>query len=556
MADNELTKSLNFIEHIIETDISNGKYAGKVQTRFPPEPNGFLHIGHAKSIYLNFGLAKKYNGLCNLRFDDTNPETEETAYITSIENDVKWLGFEWDDREFFASDYFNQLYEYAVQLIKIGSAYVDDQPAYAISKQRGAPTKPGIESPFRGRSMKENLALFERMMKGEYEEGEKVLRAKIDMSSPNMHMRDPVIYRIKNARHHRTGDKWKVYPTYDWAHGLSDSIEGVTHSLCTLEFEVHRPLYDWILEQLEVFQPQQIEFARLNLSYTITSKRKLFQLVDNNIVSGWDDPRMPTISGLRRRGYTSNAIRNFCDKIGVAKRDGLVDVALLEHSIREDLNENSSRAMAVLKPLKLIIENYDQQSEELEAINNPQNPDAGIRKLIFTKELYIEKDDFMINPPKKYFRLGPDRMVRLKFAYIIKCVGYETGEDGKVSLVRCVYFPESRSGQDTSGIKVKSTIHWVAVDHAIDSEIRLYDRLFLDENPGNVKDTDFMDLINHNSLEIIKSAKLEKGLSSAKAGDRFQFERKGYFTTDPDSIPERLVFNRTVTLRETRQKMN
>jgi len=556
MADNELTKSLNFIEHIIETDISNGKHAGKVQTRFPPEPNGFLHIGHAKSICLNFGLAKKYNGLCNLRFDDTNPETEETAYITSIENDVKWLGFEWDDREFFASDYFNQLYEYAIQLIKIGSAYVDDQPAYAISKQRGAPTKPGIESPFRGRSMQENLALFEGMMKGEYAEGEKVLRAKIDMSSPNMHLRDPVIYRIKNARHHRTGDKWQVYPTYDWAHGLSDSIEGVTHSLCTLEFEVHRPLYDWILEQLEVFQPQQIEFARLNLSYTITSKRKLFQLVDNNIVSGWDDPRMPTISGLRRRGYTSNAIRNFCDKIGVAKRDGLVDVALLEHSIREDLNENSSRAMAVLEPLKLIIENYDQQSEDLEAINNPQNPDAGKRKLTFAKELYIEKDDFMIDPPKKYFRLGPDRMVRLKFAYIIKCVGYETDEDGKVSLVRCVYFPESRSGQDTSGIKVKGTIHWVAVDHAIDSEIRLYDRLFLDKNPGNAKDNDFLDLINPNSLRLIESAKLEKGLSSAKAGDRFQFERKGYFTTDPDSTSERLVFNRTVTLRETWQKFN
>jgi len=414
--------------------------------------------------------------------------------------------------------------------------------------------KPGIESTFRGRSIKENLALFEGMMKGKYDEGTKVLRIKLDMSSPNMHMRDPVIYRIKNVSHHRTGNNWHVYPTYDWAHGLSDSIEGITHSLCTLEFEAHRPLYDWILDQLEVFMPQQIEFARLNLSYTITSKRKLFQLVDKNVVSGWDDPRMPTISGLRRRGYTSNAIRNFCDKIGVAKRDGLVDVALLEHSIREDLNENSPRAMAVLEPLKLIIENYDQQSEELDAINNPQNPDAGKRKLIFAKELYIDKDDFIIDPPKKYFRLGPDRMVRLKFAYIIKCVGYETDVDGKVSLVRCVYFPESKSGQDTSGIKVKGTIHWVAVNHAINSEIRLYDRLFLDENPGNAKDNDFLDLINPNSLRVIESAKLEKGLSSAKAGDRFQFERKGYFITDPDSTSEKLVFNRTVTLRETWQK--
>lgn len=546
----EKAKSLNFIEQIVEHDLEVGKHPS-IHTRFPPEPNGYLHIGHAKSICLNFGLALKYGGKTNLRFDDTNPATEETEYVEAIKRDVKWLGFEWEEREFFASDYFDQLHAFAIQLIKKGKAYVDDSTQEEISEMRGKPTAPGVESPYRNRPIEENLDLFERMTNGEFEEGSRVLRAKIDMTSPNMHMRDPLMYRIKKVPHHRTGDKWNIYPMYDFAHGLSDALEGITHSLCTLEFEVHRPLYDWFLEELETFRSRQIEFARLNLNYTITSKRKLRKLVEEGVVSGWDDPRMPTISGMRRRGFTPISIRNFADRVGVARRENLIDVGLLEFCVREDLNKITPRVMAVLNPLKLVITNYPVgETEMLTAINNPEDETQGTREIPFSRELYIEREDFMIDPPRKFFRLGVGRSVRLKNAYIITCEGYQTDESGNITEVHCKYYPNSKSGEDTSGIKAKGTLHFVSIPHAIDAEIRLYDRLFLDENPAGHKDRDYMEFINPKSLEIIPAAKLEPSLKTAQAGERFQFMRKGYFVADPDSTADQLVFNRTITLKD------
>jgi glutaminyl-tRNA synthetase len=546
----------NFIELRIDEDNKTGRFGGEVHTRFPPEPNGYLHIGHAKSICLNFGLAQKYKGKCNLRFDDTNPVTEEDEYVQSIKNDVRWLGFDWGDSEFFASDYFDQLYTLAQKLIKAGKAYVDDQSADEVAAQKGTPTEPGKESPFRNRSVEENLDLFQRMRDGEFNEGSKVLRAKIDMASPNMHMRDPALYRIKKKAHHRTGDKWNIYPMYDFAHGLSDSIEGITHSICTLEFEVHRPLYEWINNQLVDHRPQQIEFARLNLSYTVMSKRKLLELVQQNHVNGWDDPRMPTISGLRRRGYTPRSIRNFAERIGVAKRDGIIDVALLEHSIREDLNKVANRVMGVLDPLKLVITNYPEgETENLTAINNPEDESAGKRELPFGREIYIDRADFMEDPPKKYFRLGPDRLVRLKYAYIVKCTGYEKDDNGNITEIHAEYYPESKSGQDTSGLKVKGTIHWVSVAHAVKAEVRQYDRLFMDEDPAGHKEKDFKEFLNPDSLEVIEKAYLEPSLLKARPGDRFQFERKGYYCVDPDFTTEKPVFNLTVTLRDSWAKI-
>jgi len=542
----------NFIKEIINDDLSKAKYK-KVHTRFPPEPNGYLHIGHAKSICLNFGLAKEYNGLCNLRFDDTNPATEDVEYVDSIMEDVHWLGFDWETRLFYASDYFDQLFEYAVKLIKKGKAYVDSQTSEQIRETRGTPTEPGRESQYRNRSIEENLNLFERMKNGEFKDGEHVLRAKIDMSSPNMNMRDPIMYRIRHAKHHRTGDKWCIYPMYDYAHGQSDSIEGITHSICTLEFENHKPLYNWFVEQLEIHHPKQIEFARLNLSYTIMSKRKLLQLVNENIVNGWDDPRMPTICGLRRRGYTPEAIRSFSERVGVAKRDGTIDVALLEHSIREVLNKNAQRVMAVLNPLKLVIDNYpDNKVEELDAVNNPEDETMGSRKVPFSKELYIEHDDFREDPPKKYFRLSPGNEVRLRYAYIIKCVSVLKNDDGSIKEIHCTYDPETKSGSAQSGRKVKGTIHWVSAEHAVNAEVRLYDRLFTVENPSDDKEIDFKSFINPNSLTILKECKLEPFMKTAIAGDKFQFERLGYFCADIiDSFPGKLVFNRTVPLRDT-----
>jgi glutaminyl-tRNA synthetase len=544
--------SLNFIEQIIEQDFKTDKFQQRVHTRFPPEPNGYLHIGHAKSICLNFGLAAKYNGKCNLRFDDTNPAKEDVEYVDSIKEDVKWLGFNWEEREFFASDYFEKLYGYAVALIEKGKAYVDDQSVEEIAATRGNLTEPGKESPYRNRSVEENLDLFARMRAGEFPEGSRVLRAKIDMASPNMHMRDPAIYRIKKAHHHRTGDAWCIYPMYDFAHCLSDSLEGITHSVCTLEFEVHRPLYDWILDELNVYHPQQIEFARLNLNYTVMSKRKLLQLVEEKVVNGWDDPRMPTISGLRRRGYTPASIRNFAEKIGVAKRDNIIDVALLEHSIREDLNKVAPRAMAVLDPLKVVITNYpEDQHEKVTAVVNPEDPDAGTREMPFSRELYIEREDFMEDPPKDFFRLGPGREVRLKYAYIIRCESYDKDPTtGEVTTLYCTYLPESRSGSDTSGKKVKATLHWVDAQSCFEAVIRLYDRLFIDENPAARKDMDFKELINPDSLQTLPNAKLEAYLQTAAPGNKFQFERKGYFCVDPDSTSTHLIFNRTVTLRD------
>jgi glutaminyl-tRNA synthetase len=550
MDSREKTLAGNFIIQRIEKDLKEGKNDGRVHTRFPPEPNGYLHIGHAKSICLNFGIAREYNGKCNLRFDDTNPETEEVSYVNSIKKDIKWLGFDWDN-EFYASDYFDTFYEYAVRLIEKGKAYVDDQSQEIMSKNRGVPTKPGIESPFRNRAIEENLNLFEEMKNGLHPEGSRALRARIDMSSPNMHLRDPVLYRIKKTPHHRTGDKWCIYPTYDFAHGQSDSIEKITHSLCTLEFEVHRPLYDWLVREIEIFTPQQIEFARLNLTYTIMSKRKLLQLVNEKHVKGWDDPRMPTISGMRRRGYTPASIRNFSDRIGVAKRDGVIDLSLLEFSVREELNKESNRVMAVLYPIRLIITNYPVgKTEMLPAKNNPENPDSGTRELPFSKTLLIEREDFMENPPSKFFRLGPDRMVRLKYAYIIKCTGYEKDTEGKITEVRCEYFPNSRSGSDTSGLKTKGVIHWVSEQDAINAEVRLYDRLFVVEEPGSVKDKSLKDMLNPASEIILKNAKVEPSLKEAKELDKFQFERTGYFCVDGDSLPGNLVFNRTVTLKD------
>lgn len=541
-------KSLNFIEEIVEADLNSGKYSSIV-TRFPPEPNGYLHIGHAKSICLNFGLAKKYGGKTNLRFDDTNPITEETEYVESIKADVRWLGFEWAE-ERYASDYFEQLYGFAIQLIEKGLAYVDDSSSDAIALQKGTPTQAGTNSPYRDRSITENLELFKAMRAGAFKDGEKVLRAKIDMAHPNMHMRDPIIYRIKHAHHHRTGDQWCIYPMYDFAHGQSDAIEHITHSVCTLEFIPHRALYDWFIEQLEIFPSKQYEFARLNMTYTVMSKRKLLQLVNDNFVNGWDDPRMSTISGMRRRGYTAEAIREFCDRIGVAKRDNLIDVGLLEFCVREHLNKIAVRRMVVFDPLKIIITNYQGEGEVLLSENNPEDPASGSREIPFSKELYIEKDDFMEVAPKKYFRLAPGQMVRLKSAYIIRCDEVIKDASGNITALYCTYLPESKSGSDTSGINVKGTLHWVSADHAVKAEVRLYDRLFRVEDVGNAEG-DFKDHINTESLQVIEHAFAEPALAADASETRYQFLRKGYFCIDKDSTPEKLVFNRTVTLKDT-----
>jgi glutaminyl-tRNA synthetase len=550
--------SLDFIRTRIEEDIKANKNQGRVHTRFPPEPNGYLHIGHAKSICLNFGLAEEYNGQCNLRFDDTNPSKEEVEYVESIKKDVKWLGFDWEDREFYASDYFEKLFEYAVQLIKKGKAFVCDLSAEEIKDTRGTLTEPGTESPYRNRTVDENLDLFLRMRKGEFNNGERVLRAKIDMSSPNLNMRDPVIYRILHASHHRTGDTWCIYPMYDFAHGLCDSIEGITHSICTLEFEDHRPLYDWFLEELDVFRSQQIEFARLNLSYTVMSKRKLLELVQGGYVKAWDDPRMPTISGLRRRGYTPESIRDFCDRIGLAKRDSVVDIALLEHCLREDQNQRAPRVMAVLDPLEIVIDNYpEDQVEQLDAENNPEDAGMGKRKVPFSRRLYIERQDFCEDPPKKYFRLAPGREVRLKHAYYITC--QKVTKDpvtGEVQRLHCTYDPETKGGWSKDGRRVKGTLHWVSVPHALNAEVRLYDRLFETKNPLDVKEgEDFKENLNPDSLNVLNSSKLEPSVSRAQPGDRFQFLRKGYFCVDPDTAQGDLVFNRSVPLRDTWAKI-
>lgn len=555
--ENNKPSQKNFIREIIDEDLRTNKYNGRVNTRFPPEPNGYLHIGHAKSICLNFGIANDYNGKCNLRFDDTNPTKEEQEYVDSIKEDVKWLGFVWEDREYYASDYFEQLYEYAIQLIKKGKAYVDSQRADLIRETRGTTTEAGKESPFRNRSIEENLGLFIKMKNGEFKDGEHVLRAKIDMASANMNMRDPILYRIRHAAHNRTGNKWCIYPMYDWAHGQSDSIEKITHSICTLEFENHRPLYDWFIQELEIFHPQQIEFARLNLSFTIMSKRKLLGLVENNYVEGWDDPRMPTISGLRRRGYTPESIRNFAERVGVAKRDNVIDVSLLEYSIREDLNKKAARVMAVLKPIKVIITNYPENIvEELEAVNNPEYPTMGTRNIPFCREIYIEQDDFMENPPKKFFRLSPGTEVRLRYAYIVKCEDIVKDSSGNIVELHCTYDPDTKSGSSSSNRKVKGTIHWVSVKHAFETEVRLYDRLFNHPFPDDDKETDFKSHLNPNSLEILKNCKLEPGLADAKPGSRFQFERLGYFYIDPKLTGSRKsIFNRTVTLKDTWAKI-
>ena len=539
-------RSLNFIEEIIENDLKTGKVSG-IHTRFPPEPNGYLHIGHAASICLNFGLAQRYNGKCNLRFDDTNPSTEETEYVESILNDVRWLGFEWDNL-FYASDYFDTLYGYALKLIRKGLAYVDDMTAEEIAATKGDIGIPGKESPARNRSIQENLHLFEEMKAGKYQDGEKVLRARIDMAHPNLLMRDPILYRIKHAHHHRTGDKWCIYPMYDFAHGQSDSIEHITHSICTLEFIHHRPLYDWFIEQLEIFPSKQYEFARRSVSYMITSKRKLLQLVNEKVVSGWDDPRMPTISGMRRRGYTAASLRNFADTIGIAKRENLTDIALLEHCVREDLNKVAARAMAVIDPVKLVITNYESDGELLKAENNPENDEAGHRDIPFGRELWIERDDFMEDPPKKYFRLGPGLKVRLKHAYIVECTGFDKDADGRVTTVYCQYFPDSKSGSDTSGIKVKGTIHWVNAATALTAEVRLYDRLFTVENPAAAEGS-ILDYINPESLTV-QTAYIEPSLASSGDLDHFQFLRLGYFCTDRDSTPEKPVFNKTIGLKD------
>lgn len=546
----EEEKSLNFIEEIIEDDLRNGKNDGRVLTRFPPEPNGYLHIGHAKSICLNFALAQKYNGQTNLRFDDTNPVTEDVEYVDSIKKDIQWLGFQWAE-ELYTSDYFETLYQYAVDLIKHDLAYVDDSTAEEIAASKGTPTEPGTPTVYRSRSIEENLQLFEDMRAGKYQDGEKVLRAKIDLASPNMHMRDPIIYRIKHAHHHRTGDKWCIYPMYDFAHGQSDSIEKITHSVCTLEFIPHRPLYDWLINKLEIFPSKQYEFARLNMTYTVMSKRKLLQLVNEKFVESWDDPRMPTISGLRRRGYTPESIRNFCERIGIQKRENMIDVSLLEFCIREDLNKTAWRRMAVLDPIKLIINNYPEgQVEEMDGENSPEvEGHDGTRKIPFSKELWIERDDFMEDAPKKFFRLGPGLSVRLKHGYIVTCTGFNKDENGQVTEVLCDYVPNSKSGEDTSGMKVKGTIHWVSVAHAKEAEVRLYDRLFQDENPAAAED--FKESINPDSLQIIEKAYIEPDLAHAELGKGYQFIRLGYFTLDNKmSKEDKLVFNRTVTLKD------
>jgi glutaminyl-tRNA synthetase len=544
----------NFVRDIIDDDLRTNKFGGRVHTRFPPEPNGYLHIGHAKSICLNFGLAKDYAGLCNLRYDDTNPTKEEVEYVEAIKRDVRWLGFDWGDREYYASDYFEQLYEYAVQLIKKGKAYVCDLTADEVREHRGTLTEPGKDSPYRNRTAEENLDLFQRMRNGEFPGGSRTLRAKIDMSSPNLNMRDPVMYRILHASHHRTGDAWCLYPMYDWAHGQCDSIERVTHSICTLEFADHRPLYDWFIDELGIYHSQQIEFARLNLTYTVMSKRKLLQLVEEGYVNGWDDPRMPTISGLRRRGYTSESLRSFADRIGVAKSESIVDVASLEDCLRDDLNRRARRVMAVLRPLRLVIENYpDGVVEELDAVNNPEDASMGVRKVPFSRILFIEQDDFREHPPKKYFRLSPGAEVRLRYAYIIKCTGVMKDEKtGEVIEVRCTYDPETRSGSPQSARKVKGTLHWVSAAHSLGAEVRLYDRLFTVEDPGG---ENWRDLVNPHSLEFLRQCKVEPSLTTAKSQDRFQFERLGYFCVDDDSNNGGLVFNRTVTLRDTWAKI-
>ena len=550
--------SRNFIQDIIDEDLRTNKYGGRVHTRFPPEPNGYLHIGHAKAICLNFGIAAEYNGLCNLRFDDTNPIKEEQEYIDSIIEDVHWLGFDWEDRLYYASDYFEQMYEYAVQLIKTGKAYVDELSADETRDYRGTLTRPGKESPYRNRSIEENLDLFERMRAGEFPDGSRVLRAKIDMASRNLNMRDPVMYRILHSEHPRTGDKWCIYPMYDWAHGLEDSIEGITHSICTLEFEDHRPLYDWFLDELGVYHPRQIEFARLNLTYTVMSKRMLLELVREGYVSGWDDPRMPTISGLRRRGYTPESIRNFARCIGVAKTGSTVDIALLEHNLREEMNKQAPRVMGVLRPLRVVIENYPEgQVEELDAVNNPEDPGAGTRKVPFSRVLYIEREDFREDPPKKFFRLAPGREVRLRYAYFITCTDVvKDKQSGEVIELRCTYDPATQGGDSPDGRKVKATLHWVSAEHALETEVRLYEHLFSKEDPTDVAEgADFKAYLNPDSLEILTSCRVESGLAGATPGSRYQFERQGYFCVDPDSSAGKIVFNRTVPLRDTWAKI-
>ncbi len=549
--------SSNFIWDIIDKDNEKGKFDGRVHTRFPPEPNGYLHIGHAKSICLNFGTAARYGGKCNLRFDDTNPTKEDVEYVESIKEDIRWLGFDWDDREYYASDYFEQLYEYAVKLIKKGKAYVCDLSAAEMREYRGTLTEHGKESPYRNRSIEENLDLFERMRAGEFPDGSRTLRAKIDMTSPNLLMRDPVMYRILHAAHHRTGDKWCIYPMYDWAHGQSDSIEGITHSICTLEFENNRELYDWYLDQLEIYHPQQLEFARLNLTYTVMSKRIFLRLVEEGFVSGWDDPRMPTLSGLRRRGYTPEAIRELCDRIGVAKTNSVVDVALLEYCLRDDLNKRAPRVFGVLDPVKLVIDNYPEDLvEEMECINNPEDESAGKRKVPFSRVLYIERGDFREDAPKKWYRLAPGREVRLRYAYYVTCTDVIKNENGEVVELHCTYDPESRGGWSPDGRKVRGTLHWVSAEHAHEVEVRLYDRLFNKQNPLDVEEgEDFTANLNPNSLEVLPSCYVEPSLKDAAPGSIYQFERKGYFCVDPDSTAEKLVFNRTITLRDTWAKI-
>lgn len=557
----EKESGLNFVEQIIADDLKNGKNGGRLNTRFPPEPNGYLHIGHAKAICMDFGVAEKFGGTCNLRFDDTNPVKEDVEYVDSIREDIKWLGYDWGNREYYASDYFPQLYELAIRMIKEGKAYVDEQTSEQIAEQKGTPTQPGVESPFRNRPIEENLDLFQRMNAGEFEEGAMVLRAKIDMASSNMHFRDPIMYRIIKHPHHRTGDKWKVYPMYDFAHGQSDYFEGVTHSICTLEFVPHRPLYEYFVKELadETYCPRQIEFNRLNLTYTVLSKRKLLQLVKEGLVDGWDDPRMPTISGLRRRGYTPEAIKSFISRIGYTKYEAINDISLLEYSIREDLNKHATRVCAVIDPVKVIVTNYpDDATEEMEMENNPEDPNGGMHKMPFSREIFIERDDFMENPPKKFFRMTPGNEVRLKGAYIVKCTGCKKNDNGQIEEIYCEYDPESKSGMPGSMRKVKGTLHWVSARHCINAEARLYDRLFNVENASEVKDRDFHELLNPDSLKVVSNIKIEPFLAeNAIAGKHFQFQRIGYFSPDKkDSRPDKLVFNRTITLKDSWQKIN
>ncbi|MCL2878196.1 MAG: glutamine--tRNA ligase/YqeY domain fusion protein [Acidobacteria bacterium] len=549
----ESARPVDFVRAIVREDVKANKNGGRIATRFPPEPNGYLHIGHAKAICVDFGIAREFGGTCNLRFDDTNPAKEDVEYVDAIQEDVRWLGFDWDDRLYYASDYFDRMYEYAVELIKLGKAYVDGLSAGEIRAYRGTLTEAGKESPYRNRPVEENLDLFERMRAGEFEDGTYVLRAKIDMTSPNLNMRDPTLYRIRRTAHHRTGNKWIIYPMYDYAHSLSDSLERITHSICTLEFEDHRPLYDWCQEALQVpHRSRQIEFARLNLNYTVVSKRKLLQLVRRGLVNGWDDPRMPTLCGLRRRGYTPEAIRNFCERVGVAKRDGVIDIALLEHALREDLNARALRRMAVLHPVKLIIDNYPEgKVEEVDAVNNPEDASAGTRKIAFSRELYIEREDFMEDPPKKFFRLSPGRAVRLRYAYLVTCTDAAKNDSGEITEIHCQYDPASLSEGYTGGPKARATLHWVSANHAAKAEVRLYDRLFSAENPNDEKDGgEFTDYLNPDSLKILRGCRVEACLSKVTAGSCYQFERMGYFCADPDSTPETPVFNRTVTLRD------